>query len=101
MVAYGATCLIDGSHWGADDFNISLIRYAVSKGFEIDEEQFEWDVVLLGGEDVVAEDELLDIYEALTDSADQAVDYLNDLAPDGSYYYIEDNSLFFEVGAGV
>lgn len=91
-------CIIDGSHWSAQDFTIAVIRYAISKGFEIDQELFDRDVDALENDRVDSDDELHDILDGLDTTFLQAVDYIADLLPEGYYYIIDENGLYLEEG---
>lgn len=93
-------CIIDGSHMSNFDFMVAVIRYAMSRGFEIETKQFEDDLLWLSKyEDHVAEDEdiLLDIYDALDWTYEDALDYLNSITPADYFYTVEDQSLFLEM----
>ena len=87
-------CIIDGSHWSAQDFTIAVIRYAVSNGFEIDQELFDRDVDALQNDRIASDDELYDILDGLDMTYCLAFDYLLDTAPEGYSYDIEDGCLF-------
>lgn len=93
-------CVIDGSHMSNFDFMVAVIRYAMSRGFEIETKQFEDDLLWLSKyEDHVAEDEdiLLDIYDALDWTYEDALEYLNSITPADYFYLVEDQSLFLEM----
>lgn len=88
-------CIIDGSHWSSRDFTIAVIDLAIDAGFEMDMETYRADLEWLASEED-DEDRLIDILEALDWTYDDALDYLNDHAPDNCYYMVEDQSLFLE-----
>ena len=88
-------CYIDGSHMDNIQFTLCVIELAHNYGFELDWEQFIKDVTALGAaEAMMEEDELFEILNALDWTYDDALDYLNDTAPDGMYWEVEDSSLF-------
>jgi hypothetical protein len=84
---------IDGSHMSSTDFSIAVIRFAVANGLEIDIEQFEKDQVALEQQDLV-DDDLLDILDAIDWTYEDAIDYLNDTAPEGTFWEVSDSSLY-------
>jgi len=88
-------CYIDGSHMDNIQFTLCVIELAHNYGFELDWEQFIKDATSLGAaEAMMEEDELFEILNALDWTYDDALDYLNDTAPDGMYWEVEDSSLF-------
>ena len=91
-------CFIDGSHMNPTDFCLRVIDYAISRGFEIDEEQYHQDIEWLKSEED-DEDRMLDIQEALDWTYDDALDYLNEIDnPADRAWWVEDQSLFMEEG---
>ena len=89
-----AGCYIDGSHMSNLDFTIAVIDFAISLGFEIDEQVYRDDLENLP---VADDDERLDILDALDWTMQEAMDYLNDeVAPEGSHFWIYESSLFLE-----
>lgn len=88
-------CYIDGSHWSSFDFAVAVIDFAVDRGFEIDMETYRADLEWLKSEDD-DEDKYLDIVDALDWTYQDALDYLNDTAPDNLIWTVEDQSLFLE-----
>lgn len=95
----GTGCVIDGSHWHPRDFIVAVIDLAVDSGFEMDMETYRADLEWLSTYDkgdFGDEDKYIDILDALDWTYDDALDYLNDKAPDNCYYMVEDQSLFLE-----
>lgn len=93
-------CVIDGSHMKNIDFQIAVILYASSRGFEMDSGQFQDDMIWLAGyENGDHDDEaiLLDIYDALDWTYEDALEYLNSITPADYFYLVEDQSLFLEM----
>lgn len=88
-------CYIDGSHWSSFDFSVAVIDFAVDRGFEIDMETYRADLEWLKSEED-DEDKYLDIVDALDWTYQDALDYLNDTAPDNLIWTVEDQSLFLE-----
>lgn len=89
-----AGCYIDGSHMSSLDFTVAVIDFAVSLGFEIDQQAYRDDLENLP---VADDDERLDIFDALDWTMQEAMDYLNDeIAPEGSHFWIHESSLFLE-----
>lgn len=88
-------CYIDGSHMSSFDFAVAVIDLAVSKGFDIDIEQYNKDREWLASEED-DEDKYLDIVDALDWTYIEAIDFLNETAPAGLIWFVEDQSLFLE-----
>ena len=82
-------CIIDCSHWPADDLNAKTIRFATEYGFDIDAGLdailTRWDNEELNGDDS----------QILSDAADESIYFLNDSElPSFCSFYFEENSLF-------
>ena len=91
-------CFFDGSHMSAFDFCVSVIDYAISRGFEIDREQYDADMEAYKN-DVLDEDTLPVVLDALDWTYEDALEYLNQVDnPAGRAWYVDDNSLFMEEG---
>jgi len=91
-------CVIDGSHMKNIDFQIAVILYASSRGFEIDSGQFQDDMIWLAGyENGDHDDEatLLDIYDALDWTYEDALEYLNEIDLHRGYVWIVDEQSLF------
>jgi hypothetical protein len=88
-------CYIDGSHISSIDFALAVIDFAINNGFEIDIEQYNKDKEWLSS-DEDEEDKYLDIVDALDWTYQDAIDFLNDTAPDNLIWTVEDQSLFLE-----
>ncbi len=84
---------IDGSHMSSTDFSIAVIRFAVANGFEIDIDQLEKDIEAIE-ERSLDEDDLWDILDSIEWTYVDAIDYLNDTAPEGTFWEVSDNSLY-------
>lgn len=88
-------CYIDGSHWSSIDFSLAVIDFAVDRGFEIDNEQYnkdkEW---LIDSDD--DEYKYLEILDAIDWTYQEALDYLNTISPAEYAWIVEDQSLFLE-----
>lgn len=80
--------VLDYSHGSAIDLDVAIVRYAHSRGYGgFDEHLIEHDT------------DKEDYAEALQWESDSAIMWLNDnVADHGSYFVIEDNSLFIEKG---
>lgn len=97
-------CVIDGSHMNSIDFTLAVIDYAISQGFEIDEEQYRKDIDWIGSVSDVkyleADQESIDLMYEIMDALDwtyeDALEYLNSKLPDGLCYTVDDQSLFLE-----
>lgn len=95
----GTGCVIDGSHMKNTDFQIAVVQLAFSAGLEMDHKQFEDDLLWLAGYERGENDDegfLLDIYDALDWTYEDALDYLNSKLPDGLCYTVDNQSLFLE-----
>ena len=88
-------CYIDGSHMNSIDFALAVIDLAVDRGFEIDNEQYNKDREWLTDSDD-DEDKYLDILDAIDWTYQDAIEYLNESAPDNLMWVVEDQSLFLE-----
>lgn len=88
-------CYIDGSHMNSIDFSLAVIDFAVDRGFEIDNEQYNKDKEWLTDSDD-DEDKYFDILDAIDWTYQDAIDYLNDTAPADMIWFVEDQSLFLE-----
>jgi hypothetical protein len=96
-------CVIDCSHLSSDDLNYRIIQFAASLGWD----GGPTDIVHLMSdyENGVPEDNEFwgfmstqELSETLYFTADDAVQWLNEsnLAPDGCYWTVDDNSLYLE-----
>ena len=94
MTAYAIGCHIDGSHHRTTDFIAQVIRYAHRLGYEIEIDQMETDLVALD-EGTLDDDEMLDVLDSLEWCYEEAMNFLHDTAPDGYYWEVDDQSLFF------
>lgn len=92
------SCFIDGKGVAPIDFFLSVIDYALSRGFELDEPRYRQDIEWLKtNED--DEERLLDIEQALNWTMDDAVDHLNEIDhPVGRAWFVDDQCLFREEG---
>ena len=90
-------CVIDGSHMSNFDFMVAVIRYAADRGFELEQDAMENDVVWMNtpGED--DPDRLSEILDALDWTYEDAIEYLNSTTPADYFYLVEDQSLFLEM----
>ena len=90
-------CVIDGSHMSNFDFMVAVIRYAADRGFELEQDAMENDVVWMNtpGED--DPDRLSEILDALDWTYEDALEYLNSITPADYFYLVEDQSLFLEM----
>jgi hypothetical protein len=84
-------CYIDGSHMSSFDFSAAVVHFAHDNGMEMDYDRFVADMIEF--ENMDGEDQW-EILNALDWEYSRALDYLNDSAPDGLYWEVEDNSLF-------
>ncbi len=90
------SCFFDGSHMSSFDFSILVIDYAISRGFEINREQYDVDVEAYNN-DGLDEDTLTDVLHALDWTYEDALEYLNSLDSSAGFaWYVDDNSLFRE-----
>ena len=91
-------CFFDGSHMSPFDFSVRVIDYAISRGFELDEETYRKDVDdMRNGE--VNDEWVMSVLDALDWTYDDALDYLNEIDnPAGRAWWVEDQSLFMEEG---
>lgn len=89
-------CVIDGSHMSNFDFMVAVIRYAADRGFELEQDAMENDVVWMNtpGED--DPDRLSEILDALDWTYEDALEFLNSGLPEGLCYTVDDQSLFLE-----
>jgi hypothetical protein len=78
-------CILDRSHASALDLDLAIVRLAELYGFP---HLSVWP----NGRPYSPEDE--EYPEVMRDLADGAVDWLNERAPEGLAYVVEDNSLF-------
>lgn len=101
---------IDGSNLSKTAFAIAVIDFAVSRGFEIDHDAYSSDVLWLRDNCVEGDEglavagspresselrsKMLDILDAFDWTVDEALDYMNDAAPEGTYFCIHDSSLY-------
>lgn len=88
-------CYIDGSHIRSDDFAVAVIDLAIDRGFEIDMDAYKADVEHLH-DDTYDSDDLFIIQDALDWTYQEAIDFLNETAPDNLMWTVEDQSLFLE-----
>ena len=91
-------CYVDGSHLSTQDFMNAVIDFAVSRfGFdsEIDWFAYNSDVAALQQDDL-DDDERLDILDAMEWTMQEAIDYMNDNAPEDTYFWIHESSLYLE-----
>lgn len=98
-------CLIDTSHFSANDCNLEIIHYARRKGWDggnYDLDTIDSDFIHIVRGTVPTEYEYdseafdFDYHQTLCYAADDAVEWLTEnVADDGYYYTIEDNSLYY------
>lgn len=86
-------CYIDGSHMSALDFSIAIIEFSHNHGFELDYAAFDRDVFDIQNNEL-DEDLYMEIVTAIDWTYDDALDYLNDTAPENMYWAVRDSSLF-------
>ena len=98
-------CYIDGSHMNSIDFTLAVIDFAVSRGFEIDQEQYRKDIDWIGSvsdvkyleADQESIDRMYEIMDALDWTYDEALEYLNEIDLHRGYVWvIDEQSLFRE-----
>ena len=90
-----AGCVIDASHFSALYLDVKVVDFAVSKGFPISDVDWKVHGHASDAIDGVMEGSLASGVRSLVYwIAEDALDWLNDQAPDGYSYYLEDNSLY-------
>ena len=88
-------CYIDGSQMSGLDFTVAVIDFAISLGFEIDEQRYRNDLQDLP---VLDAEERLDVLDALDWTMTEALDYLEEMKskPEGTSWTYRNSSLFLE-----
>ena len=84
-------CVIDGSHWNPQDFEIAILRFASSHGYEVDMEKVEDDYYNIN--DLTSHD-YEDFLQALWEESELAIQWMNDQVPMNYYFFIDDGSLY-------
>ena len=85
-------CVIDGSHWNPQDFEISILRFAISFGYDgVDIDKLENDYHNINDLDGADYEDLL---QAMWEESELAVNWMNDQVPMNYYFYIDDGSLY-------
>jgi hypothetical protein len=85
-------CIIDGSHWNPQDFEIAILRFAINYGYDdVDMEKVEEDYDNMN--DLCSHD-YEDFIQALWEESELAVNWMNDQLPENYYFYIDDGSLY-------
>ena len=100
----GTGCVLDGSHMSSIDFTVAVIDLAVDSGFEIDQEQYRKDIDWIGSvsdvkyleADQDSIDRMYEIMDALDWTYDEALEYLNSIAPQGLCYTVDCSCLMLE-----
>jgi hypothetical protein len=86
-------CYIDGSHMSSFDFTAAVIEFAHDHGFELEYDQFVKDVNDIR-DDLLTDDDIYDVMDALDWTYEDALDYLNTNTRPGLVWVVEDQSLF-------
>lgn len=86
-------CYIDGSQMSNLDFTVAIINLAISLGFEIDEQRYRDDLENLP---VLDDEERDDVLDALDWTMDEALDYLEEMKPEGTTWTYRNSSLCLE-----
>lgn len=84
-------CVIDGSHWNSQDFEVAILRFATSYGYDVDMKKIEDDYYNIN--DLEGHD-YEDFLQSLWEESELAVDWMNDQLPENYYFYIDDGSLY-------
>ena len=85
-------CVIDGSHWNPQDFEVAILKFATDYGYDgADMELIMADYYNIN--DLEGHD-YEDFLQALWEESELAVNWMNDQVPMNYYFYIDDGSLY-------